>query len=165
MSDTERHCYENLAFSLAQHPSESTERLLARLLAFALEYEQELAFGGGVSTADEAPVWLREPDGRVRHWIEIGQPDPKRIPFLARRCERVSLYCYGPQAARWWQQQGISLGAVKNFSAWLLDYTVLETLSAGVAPGFEFQLTRSEDHLFLGAGEVQAEMTLIRLNP
>ncbi|WP_207063595.1 YaeQ family protein [Motiliproteus sp. SC1-56] len=166
ISDTERHCYESLSLSLAQHPSESDERLLARLLAFALEYEPGLAFGGGISSADEAPIWLRDEHGeRVLHWIEIGQPDPKRMRFLSRRCPRISLYCYGPQAMRWWQQHGEGLRDLTGFSAWQLDNEALKALAPGLVAGAELQVTRSEDHLYLGLGERQQETVLARLAP
>ena len=70
--------------SVARADSETPQRLVARLLAYCLCWEPDLAFTGGVGSGDEPDVWLREPGGRTRLWIEVGAPDPKRLVKAAR---------------------------------------------------------------------------------
>ncbi|RDE25066.1 hypothetical protein DV711_05760 [Motiliproteus coralliicola] len=165
LSDMDRHCYEQLDLTLAQHPSESEQRLLTRLLAFGLEYEPGLAFGGGVSSTDEAPIWLRNDFDEVQHWIEIGQPDLERLAKLHKRHPRLSLYAYGANAHRWWHQHQASLSALPKLRFYQLDNTVIETLSEGLRSGAEVQLNRQDDLLYLSVADKQAEMPLTRLLP
>lgn len=165
LSDDTRHCYDTLELSPVLHPSEKIERLLARLIAYALEYEPGLAFGGGISSTGEAPIWLRDQDERVLHWIELGQPDEERLEKQVRRVERLSLYLYGPQALRWWQQHGSGMKGVEAMQVVLLEWAVLESLAAQLGNGFELSVTRSDDQLYLALGETSAEMTLQSLAP
>lgn len=163
ISDMDRHCYEQLELTVAQHPSESEQRLLARLIAFGLEYEPGLAFGGGVSTTDEAPIWLRNDFDEVQHWIEIGQPDPERLAKLAKRQPRLSLYGYGANSGRWWHQHHKTLAKLEQMKVVLLDSEVIDTLATQMPSGFELQLTQQEGSLFVSMNDVQAQMELERL--
>ncbi|MEH6471062.1 MAG: YaeQ family protein [Halopseudomonas sp.] len=159
ISDMDRHCYEQLDLTVAQHPSESIARLLARLIALGLEYEPGLKFGGGVSS-DEAPIWLRNDYDEVQHWIEIGQPDVDRLGKLNKRHPKLSLYSYGANAHRWWNQHSPALSGLARLKMVQLDHEALEQLAKGLTSGFEMQLNRQDDALYLGLNDQQAEMTL-----
>ncbi|MDZ7826058.1 MAG: YaeQ family protein [Gammaproteobacteria bacterium] len=105
LSDLDRHRYESHRLTLARHPSETDERLMVRVLAFALEADQDLAFGTGLSSDDEPALWVLRPDARIEHWIEVGLPDPKRLRQALGRAERVTLYSYGgSKSDLWWQR-------------------------------------------------------------
>lgn len=164
ISDMDRHCYEQLDLTVAQHPSESLERLLAKLLALGLEYEPGLKFGAGVST-DDAPIWLRNDYEDVQHWIEVGQPDLERLGKLNKRHPKVTLYTYGANAHRWWNQHGAALSALKRLKLVQLESEAIELLVKGLSAGFELQLNRQEDALYLGLNDQQAEMKLLCLQP
>lgn len=92
LADVDRGVYETLAIRAALHPSETEEFLLTRLLAYCLEYEEGIAFSKGLSDGDEPALWVREPDGRVKLWIEIGAPDAARLHKAAKTAERVAVY-------------------------------------------------------------------------
>ena len=161
ISDSDRNCYENLELSMVLHPSETPERLLARLIAYGLEYEPGLVFGRGLSNTEDAPVWLRDIDERVLHWIDVGQPDTDRLSKLYRRCEKLSLYCYGVNAARWWQQHQKSLDKLPEMRAFYLDSQALQKLSLNVHSGFSFQLIRNDGHLYLLLDGEQVDFELM----
>lgn len=95
LTDLDRGVYETLRLTVARHPSETEERLAVRLLAYVLWYGEQIAFGRGLSDVDEPALWEKSLDGRVLHWIEVGQPDAERITWCSRRCERFSLLAYG----------------------------------------------------------------------
>ena len=95
LTDLDRGVYENLRFTVARHPSETEERLAVRLIAYALWYDPQLAFGRGLSDVDEPALWEKSLDDRVLHWIEVGQPDAERMTWCSRRTERFSLVAYG----------------------------------------------------------------------
>jgi uncharacterized protein YaeQ len=113
LSDLDRHRYESHRLTLARHPSETDERLMVRVLAFALEADEDLAFGTGLSTDDEPALWIVRPDATIDHWIEVGLPDPKRLRQALGRAERVTLYSYGGSKSElWWQRNGTEIAGL-----------------------------------------------------
>ena len=100
IADMDRQVYADHALTLALHPSETEERLLIRLLAFALEAPANdergaLQFARGLSDSDEPDLWQHDLSGQLVHWVEVGQPDERRLTRACRRAERVTLYTYG----------------------------------------------------------------------
>ena len=127
VSDMDRHYYATHNLTLAQHPSETDERLMVRLLAFALHADDRLEFGRGLSDEDEPALWRRDYTGEILQWIELGQPDESRIRKAAGRAEQVVVVTYGGNAADvWWSKNAAALARFKNL-------TVLDLDAAGVA--------------------------------
>ena len=103
VADSDTHYYGSHALTLARHPSETDERLMVRLLAFALHAHEDLVFTKGLSDADEPDIWLKDLTGSIELWIEVGQPDERRILKACGRAQQVVIYCYGGQASKvWW---------------------------------------------------------------
>ena len=75
IADMERHYYQDYALTLARHPSETDERMMVRLLAFALHAHEYLEFGQGMTADDEADVWQKDLTGAIELWIDVGMPD------------------------------------------------------------------------------------------
>jgi len=117
ISDMDRNYYQEHALTVARHPSETDERMMVRLLAFALHASDALAFGKGLSTDDEPDIWERDLTGAIRTWIDVGQPDEKRIRKACGRAEQVFVYTYGAQAPRvWWSQVEAKLEKLRNLT-------------------------------------------------
>lgn len=95
VSDTDRHYYQTHALTLARHPSETDERMMVRLLAFALHAHDALEFGRGLSTEDEPDLWRKDLTGAIELWIDVGQPDDKRLRKACGRASAVMVYHYG----------------------------------------------------------------------
>ena len=103
VADTDRHYYASHALTIARHPSETDERMMVRLLAFGLHAQEGLAFTKGLSETDEPDVWQKDLTGAIDLWIEVGQPDERRILKACGRAEQVIVYCYGGHASTvWW---------------------------------------------------------------
>jgi uncharacterized protein YaeQ len=103
VADADRHYYGSHALTLARHPSETEERLMVRVLAFALHAHEDLAFTKGLSDADEPDIWLKDLTGSIELWIEVGQPDERRILKACGRAKQVVIYCYSGQNSKiWW---------------------------------------------------------------
>src|SRR5690606_26170650 len=103
IADTDRHYYGSNALTIARHPSETDERMMVRLLAYALHAEEGLAFTKGLSETDEPDVWLKDLTGAIDLWIEVGHPDERRILKACGRAAEVVVYCYGGHASTvWW---------------------------------------------------------------
>ncbi|HEY5613170.1 MAG TPA: YaeQ family protein [Lysobacter sp.] len=117
VSDMDRHYYAEHNLTLAQHPSETDERLMVRLLAFALYAEDRLEFGRGLSNEEEPDLWLRNYTGEIDLWIDLGQPDESRIKKACGRAKQVVVVTYGGNAADiWWSKIAPSLTRLKNLT-------------------------------------------------
>lgn len=105
VNDVGRHYYNPHNLVIARHSSETDERMMVRLLAFALNADDHLEFGRGLSTEDEADVYLKNYSGEMECWIDVGRPSIERIKKACGRAKKVIVYCYGGNAADiWWQQ-------------------------------------------------------------
>lgn len=109
IADMERHYYQDHALTIAQHPSETDERMMVRLLAFALHAGEYLEFGQGMTDDDEADIWQRDLTGAIELWIDVGLPDERLIRKACGRAKQVMVYCYGGRTAEMWFEQNKSL--------------------------------------------------------
>jgi len=115
VADMDRGHYETHALTIARHPSETVERMMIRVLAFAMAAHERLQFGGGVSTADEPDLWRHDLTGAIEEWIELGLPDPRRVRRACGRAGLVRVILYGGQkAATWWEQERGGLERHRN---------------------------------------------------
>ena len=117
IADLERNYFQDHALTIARHPSETDERMLVRILAYAIHADELLAFGKGLSDEDEPDLWLKDLTGVIRLWIEIGQPDEKRIRRACGRADRVFVYAYGGQGTGvWWKQIASDVARCRNLT-------------------------------------------------
>jgi len=131
ISDMDRHYYATHALTLARHPSETAERLMVRLLAFALHADERLEFGKGISSDDEPDLWRRDLTGEILEWIELGQPDEQRIRRAAGRARHVSIVTYSGRGADiWWEKNQAALARVKNLTVTSIAAAQVEALAA-----------------------------------
>jgi uncharacterized protein YaeQ len=114
IADVDRHYYADHTLTIARHPSETDERMMVRLLVFALHADPALGFGKGLSDADEPDLWQRDLTGAIERWIEVGQPDERRIAKACGRAGEVVVCSYGPTARIWWQQNAAKLARFSN---------------------------------------------------
>jgi uncharacterized protein YaeQ len=127
VSDMDRHYYATHALTLARHPSETDERLMVRLLAFALFADERLEFGRGLSSDDEPDLWLKSRSGEIELWIDLGQPDESRIRKACGRSGQVVAINYGGRASDiWWDKVASSLARCGNL-------TIIDIATATVA--------------------------------
>ncbi|MCC6077088.1 YaeQ family protein [Pseudomonas sp. GCM10022188] len=157
LTDLDRGVYENLRFTVAKHPSETEERLAVRLLAYALWYDEQVAFGRGLSDVDEPALWEKSLDDRVLHWIEVGQPDAERMTWCSRRAERVSVLTYGN--LRVWQDKVVSaVKTLKNLNIAALPQEPLAELARDLPRSLSWSVMISEGTLFVTDERGQHEL-------
>lgn len=159
LTDMDRGVYESLRFTVARHPSETEERLAVRLIAYALFYHEQLAFGRGLSDVDEPALWEKSLDGRVLHWIEVGQPDAERITWCSRRTEKFSLVAYGN--LRVWQNKVLdSVRSLKNINVVGVNQEALENLARDLPRSVSWSVMISDGHLYVTDERGQHEIPL-----
>ena len=163
LADIDRSRYETLQTTVARHPSETAERLVARLLAYALFHEEGLLFTKGVGAGDEPDLWAKGPDGRLLLWIEVGLPEPERLIKAARHSERVALLACGSALGTWERQQLPKLAGVKNLTVMTLDQGFMNRLAALVGRTISWEMTITEATLYLQvAGESLETVVTVR---
>jgi uncharacterized protein YaeQ len=163
----DRGVYETCELTVAQHPSENAERLAARVAAFALTWSPGLAFGRGVSATDEPDAWAHADDGRLLRWLEVGQPDARRLVKASRQAARVDVVSFGSGAARWWEAQRTELESIANLGAVALEDDLIEALVAGIDRTLRWSFTLSGGTLFVEtkAGTAESEPQVLSGDP
>lgn len=122
IADMDRNYYAEHNFTLAKHPSETDLRLMIKLVAFMLNADETLLFTKGITQDDEPDLWQKALNGDIKLWIDLGQPDEKRIRKACGRSEKVIIYMYQEGSAlAWWKQMQNSLGRFKNLSVVYLN--------------------------------------------
>jgi uncharacterized protein YaeQ len=122
IADMDRNYYAEHNFTLAKHPSETDLRLMIKLVAFMLNADEKLLFTKGITQDDEPDLWQKALDGDIKLWIDLGQPDEKRIRKACGRSEKVIIYMYQEGSAlAWWKQMQNQLGRFKNLSVVYLN--------------------------------------------
>ena len=152
LSDIDRGVYETLQTTVARHPSETEERLVARLLAFSLFYEEQLLFTKGVSAGDEPDLWAKGPDDRVLLWIEVGLPDAERVIKAGRHAVRIVLIASGKALSNWEQQQLPKLEGVVNLAVITFDQAFIAALVTKLDRSINWSITITDGNLYLNVG-------------
>ena len=153
VSDLDRGHYAEYPLTIARHPSETDERMMVRLLAFALHADARLEFGKGVSTTDEPALWLKEYSGEIRVWIEVGLPDERLLRKAAGRAERVVVLAYGDRAVDlWWAKDGPAMARLKNLRVLALSGSQSAELAALAERSMQLQCTIQEGQVWLSDG-------------
>jgi len=153
VSDMDRHYYGTHALTLARHPSETDERLMVRLLAFALYADDRLEFGRGLSSDDEPDLWQRSLTGEIELWIDLGQPDEARIRKACGRARQVVIVNYSGRGADiWWDKVGGALARSGNLTVIDIAQATVDALAALVDRGMRLQCMVQD-----GQAEIYAE--------
>lgn len=168
LADMDRGLYADHALTLARHPSETDERLLMRVLAFALNVPADdrdgmLEFGKGLSDTDEPELWHRDLTGRIRHWVEDGQPDDKRLLRAAGRADQVSVYAYAASTPIWWSGIAGKIARAGNIRVWQVDAAQSQALAALAQRTMDLQVSIQDGTCWVGDGERSVEITPRRL--
>jgi len=164
IADMDRHYYRDHALTLAQHPSETDERMMVRLLAFALNADEALAFGKGLSTEDEPALWQKDLTGAIELWIEVGLPDEKEIRKACGRAKQVIIYSYGGRNADlWWQQNRDKLDRAKNLTVINLPAAATLALAKLARRTMQLQCTIQEGEIWLADQDDRIEVKRVSL--
>jgi len=153
--------YDNLHLTIARHPSETDERMMIRVLAFILHASEHLEFTKGLSADDEPELWQKSFADEIELWVELGQPDEKRLRKACAKSKQVVLYSYGGRTAdSWFDSIKNKLSRLTNLQVFMLPESVTQNLSAMANRGMQLQCTIEDGEVWLS--DMQHE---IRFNP
>ena len=168
LSDIDRGVYADHPVTIARHPSETDERLLIRLLAFALNVPADtdhgpLEFAKDMWDPDEPSLWQKDYTGQILHWIEVGQPDEKRLLRASARVGRVSVYSFSASTLIWWKGIAPQLTRLRNLTVWQIPADQSQALAALAQRTMELQVTVQDGAIWVGDGQRSIEVAPVRL--
>jgi len=152
LADADRGVYESLSLRVARHPSESPEYLITRVLAYALEYADGIAFSRGLSDPDEPAMTVRDLTGAIRVWIEVGFPDAERLHKAAKSAARVVVYTHRDPAQLLKRLEGERIFRARDIELYALDRALVDALTARLERRVAFTLAVAERELFISIG-------------
>lgn len=168
LADLDRNVYGDRSVTIARHPSETDERLLVRLLALALNAPAEpdqgtLELARDMWEPDEPSLWQKDPTGRITHWIDVGQPDEKRLLRTSARVDRMSVYCFSANAPVWWRDLEPRLVRLRNVTVWQIPAGESQALAALAQRSMQLQVTIQDGTIWVGDGTQSVEINPRRL--
>jgi len=150
ISDMDRHYYDSHQLILAQHPSETLDRLMVRLLCFGWYADANLQFGRGLSTDDEPDLWRKSLSGEIELWVDLGQPDESRVRKACGRAREVVIVGYsGRGFSVWLEKNAALLRRCRNLSVWQLEDGVAQALGTLNQRGMRLQCLIQDGELQL----------------
>jgi uncharacterized protein YaeQ len=152
LSDSDRGVYESLDLRVARHPSETMRYLLARTIALCLFWEDGIAFSKGLSTNDEPAVWLREPDGRVRLWIDVGHPSAERLHKASKASSRVVVCAYPDRVGLDRSVAGSRIHRAESIEVVTLQATFLDELERVTSQRCRWEFVHTGGQIYVTSG-------------
>jgi uncharacterized protein YaeQ len=164
LADADRQVYESLALRVARHPSESEEYLVARLLAYLLEFAEGIEFSRGVSDPDEPAIVIRDLTGVISAWIDIGTPDAARLHKASKSARRVAVYTHKDPTQFLKQLDGEKIYRAEALELYAIDRALANALVAPLERRVAFSLSITDRELYLSIGQENLTGTITRLN-
>src|SRR5688572_15992066 len=162
LADTDRGVYETLAFKVAQQPSESDEHMMARVLAYCLEYTEGIAFSKGIAEPDEPALFVRDLTGALRVWIDIGSPDAARLHKASKAAPRVVVYTHKDPSQLVERLAGERIHRVEAIEVYAIDRNLVTALVERLDRRMAFGLSIAERELYISIGAETLHGAVVR---
>lgn len=163
--DLDRHYYVSHALTLARHPSENDERMMVRVLMYALHAQEGIAFTKGLFDVDEPDVWVRDLTGEIKLWIDIGQPDESRLRKACGRADQVVVMCYSSSCEIWWKQIAPKLSRLNNLTIMQLPADTSQALATLVQRSMLLQFMVQDGEMEMSTEKTRIAVKLTSLKP
>jgi uncharacterized protein YaeQ len=153
IADMDRNYYQEHALTIARHPSETDERMMIRLLAFALHADPALVFGKDLFDVEEPALWLKDLTGAIQLWIEAGHPDERRLLKACGRADHVVVYCYSATSHIWFKALASKLERTKKLTIIQIPAETSAELEQLAQRTMQLQCTIQDGQVWLTDGE------------
>ena len=164
LTDNDRQVYESLALRVAQHPSESDEYLIARVVAYLLEFTEGIEFSRGVSDPDDPTIAIRDRTGAITTWIDVGTPDAARLHRASKAAGRVAVYTHKDPAQFLKQLAGHRIHRAEALELYAIDRALVSALVERLERRVAFSLSVTDRELYLSIGSDTLMGAVVRLN-
>jgi uncharacterized protein YaeQ len=152
LSDVDRNVYETIAFKAAQQPSETDDFLMARVLAYALEFTEGAGFSGGIAEADQPAIFVRDLTGTLKVWIDVGVPDAARLHKASKAASRVVVYTHKDPRTLIKALSGEKIHRAEQLELYALDRDLIAELVSRLDRRMRLELSVTDRHLFVTIG-------------
>ena len=163
LTDNDRQVYESLALRVAQHPSESDEYLIARVVAYLLEFTEGIEFSRGVSDPDDPTIAIRDRTGAITTWIDVGTPDAARLHRASKAAGRVAVYTHKDPAQFLKQLAGHRIHRAEALELYAIDRALVSALVERLERRVAFSLSVTDRELYLSIGSDTLMGAVVRL--
>ena len=166
LSDMDQNRYGEISLTVAQHPSETDERLMVRLLAFVLNEQEGLEFGKGLSNDDEPAIWLKSYSDEILLWIDVGLPDKERVRKASHKAQQVIVYVYGTHnASTWWEQNARAIARFDNVKIIQLTPQATAAMAGMLRRTMQLSCSVQDGTIWLSDDEQTVEIAPVTLKP
>src|SRR4051812_48024264 len=164
LADSDRSVYESLALRVARHPSESEDHLVARLLAYLLEYVDGIAFLGGISDPDDPAIAVRDLTGTIETWIDVGTPDAARLHKASKAARRVAVYTHKDPRQFLSRLSGEKIHRADKLELYAIDRALVSALVARLDRRVAFSVSVTDRELYVSIGTENLSGAVVRLH-
>lgn len=168
LADMDRNVYADHELTIARHPSETDERMMVRILVFALNAPTDndhglLEFAKDIWDSEEPTLWQKDLTGQMQHWIEVGQPEERRLLQCSGRARRASVYSFASSTPQWWSGVANKITRARNLSVWQIPNEQARTLATLADRSMKLDVTVQDGTIWVGNGRQSVEVSLQRL--
>ncbi len=164
LADSDRGVYETLALRVARHPSESEDHLITRVLAYLLEFEDGLAFSGGISEPDEPAIVVRDLTGAIDTWIDIGMPEASRLHKASKAAGRVVVYTHKDPRQLLDRLAGEKIHRADKLELYAIDRALVSALVARLDRRVAFSVSIADREVYVAIGTDNLHGAVVRLS-
>jgi len=169
IADLDRNYYQTHPLTVARHPSETDERMMIRVLAYALNVPADprngaLELAKSLWDTDEPDLWQKDLTGQIVHWIDVGQPDERRILKASPRAERVTVISFSHSTPVWWKGLESRITRARNVAVWQIEAEQSQALAALAQRNMQLQVTVQDGTVWIGEGDRSVEVRPVHLN-
>jgi len=162
VSNLDDDIYENIPLTVAQHPSETTERMVARILAFVLNNQEFLSFTTGLSEADDPDIWAKNYSDEFLLWVDVGEPSFERIKKAARQAKVAKVYSFNSKSGVWWKQSAKDFATI-NAQVFQFEFEQIQQCAAFIERTMEMSITITDNILYIATEKGSCEVNLTTL--
>ena len=164
IADMDRHYYADHTLTIARHPSENDERMMVRVLMYALHAQEGIAFTKGLFDVDEPEVWVKDLTGEIKLWIDTGQPDETRLRKACSRADQVIAVCFSSSCEIWWKAIENKLTRLNNLTVLQLPSETSQALAALAQRAMQLQCMVQDGEVWISTdeGRVPVELKLLK---
>jgi uncharacterized protein YaeQ len=158
LSDMDRNHYDTINLTVAQHPSETVERMMVRVLVYCINAQQRLEFTKGLSATDEPDLWVQSLDGQLELWIDVGEPSFDRVRKASRIASETKIYCFNRKSGTWWDQGREQFKQLKA-TFYRFEWEAVQALASLQQRTMQLSVTISENSAFIATESGECEVS------
>lgn len=157
VADLNRNRFNDVALTIALHPSENLERMMVRVLAFCIHQEEFLTFTKGLNEIDDPAIWARTLDDQIDLWIDVGEPAVDRVKKASYNAKQVFVYSFNSKSDVWWEQ-GRTKFALLKANLYQLPWEQAQAMAKLVERTMDFSVTLSGDSAYFATAQGECEV-------